>query len=125
LGVRPEDPSETAEERDYDRMVPQRLHGFYTEENQAASVRLRQFLPAGLSLPRLASTEIQWFVDGKRSITQIWKLVRAEYGNVTTSNDHWKFAYVVTPETQDIDLATVVAYIEAMEGAGIVEIVRR
>ncbi|MFC1660180.1 M28 family peptidase [Gemmatimonadota bacterium] len=125
FGVRPQTLSQTDEERRYDGMVPRKLFGFYTEEYQAASSRFRQFFPAGLSLPRLASTEIAWFVDGRRSIAEIWRLVRAEYGNVTTSNDPWKFAYVVTPQTQDIDLATVAAYVEAMEQAGMVEIMRR
>jgi hypothetical protein len=70
-------------------------------------------------------TEIPWFVDGERSIAEIWRLVRAEYGNVTTSMDEWKFAYVVTPQAQDVELADVVAYIRAMEKAGMVEIVSR
>jgi hypothetical protein len=70
----------------------------------------------------LASTEIEWFVDGERSIAEIWRLVRAEYGNVTTSAHEWKFAYVVTPESPDIALEDVVAYLEAMEGAGMVRI---
>jgi hypothetical protein len=125
LGIRPETPSENEDVARYDRMVPRKLHRFYTEEYQAATARFRQFFPAGLSLPRLASSEIAWFVDGRRSISEIWRLVRAEYGNVTTGNDEWKFAYVVTPETQDIDLGTVVAYVEAMEQAGMVEILRR
>ena len=72
-----------------------------------------------------AHGEIPWFVNGERSITEIWRLVRAEYGNVTTSSDPWKFAYVVTPETPDVLLADVAAYVLAMEEAGIVEIQRR
>ena len=75
-----------------------------------------------MALPRLASTEIPWFVNGERSITEIWRLVRAEYGNVTTSSDSWKFAYVLTPETPDVRLEDVSAYIQAMEEAGLVEI---
>jgi hypothetical protein len=78
-----------------------------------------------MQLPRLASTEIPWFVDGERSVTEIWRLVRAEYGNVTTANDDWKFAYVVTPETADVRLEDVVAYVRAMEEAGLVESRRR
>ena len=106
-------------------MVPRKLYSFYSDENREASSQLRQFLPQGLSLPRLASTEIPWFVNGERSITEIWRLVRAEYGNVTTSSDPWKFAYVVTPETPDVMLADVAAYVSAMEEAGMVEIQRR
>ena len=64
-------------------------------------------------------------MDGERSVTEIWRLVRAEYGNGTTANDDWKYAYVVTPETQDILLEDVVAYVQAMEEAGLVESRRR
>jgi len=58
-------------------------------------------------------------------VAEIWRLVRAEYGNVTTSTHEWKFAYVVTPETTDISLEDVVAYLRAMEEAGMVEMVGR
>jgi hypothetical protein len=58
-------------------------------------------------------------------VSEIWKLVRAEYGNVTTSNYEWKYAYVVTPDTPDIPLEAVAAYIEGMEEAGLVEMVGR
>ena len=78
-----------------------------------------------MRLPRLASTEIPWFVNGERSITEIWRLVRAEYGNVTTSSDPWKYAYVLTPGTPDVELVDVAAYLDAMEKAGLVEIQRR
>jgi hypothetical protein len=71
----------------------------------------------------LSSGEVVGFVDGERSVTEIWRLVRAEYGNVTTSNSDWKFAYVVTPETPDIELGAVAAYLEAMEESGLIEIV--
>lgn len=125
LGVRTQPMAETAEEQEWDRMVPRKPYNFYSDEYQEASSRLRQYLPQGMSLPRLASTEIPWFVNGERSITEIWRLVRAEYGNVTTSSDPWKFAYVVTPETPDVLLADVAAYVRAMEEAGIVEIQRR
>jgi hypothetical protein len=51
--------------------------------------------------------------------------VPAEYGNVTTSSNEYKFAYVVTPETPDIDLEAVANQIRALEKAGLIEIVRR
>jgi len=125
LGVIPVRPGEASEAAQYEGMVPVRTHNFYTPEFQEAQGRLRGLVPGGLSIPRLATTEIQWFVDGERSIAEIWRLVRAEYGNVTTSTHAWKFAYVVTPETPDISLQDVVAYIRAMEEAGMVEIVER
>jgi hypothetical protein len=122
LGVEPRRLSATEEEQAFDKMVPRKLFDFYSDEYREASARLRQLLPSGMRLPRLASTEIPWFVNGERSITEIWKLVRAEYGTVTTSSDPWKFAYVLTPDTPDVELADVAGYIDAMERAGLVEI---
>ena len=98
---------------------------FYTDEYRGASAQVRQSLPQGLQLPRLVTTEIPCFVNGERSVTEIWRLVRAEYGNVTTANDEWKYAYVVTPDTPDVRLEDVVAYVQAMEEAGLVESRRR
>jgi aminopeptidase YwaD len=125
LGVRPQALEETDLEREYDGLIPRKLFNFYTDEYREASSQFRQFLPSGVRLPGLASTEVNWFVNGGRSVTEIWKLVRAEYGNVTTSSLDWKYAYVVTPDTQDIQLSDVIAYIEAMAQAGMVELVRR
>ncbi len=125
LGVSPRPLTETEQERRYDQLIPRKMFNVYTGEYQAASARLQRFLPADLGLPGLAPGEVVAFVDGQRSITEIWKLVRAEYGNVTTSNMDWKFAYVVTPETPDIHLDAVVQYMEALERAGMVEIVGR
>ncbi len=125
LGTRPRSLTETEAEKEWDRVIPEKRFKFYSDEYREASARVRQFLPQGLRLPRLANTEIPWFVNGERSVTEIWRLVRAEYGNVTTANDDWKYAYVVTPETQDIRLEDVVAYVQAMEEAGLVESRRR
>jgi aminopeptidase YwaD len=123
LGVAPRVLEPTEEEQRYERMVPERRFNFYTDEHREASERLREVLVPMPSLPRLAASEIPWFVNGERSISEIWRLVRAEYGNVTTSSDEWKFAYVVTPDTPDVELADVVRYVRAMEQAGMVEIV--
>lgn len=125
LGVRPRSVTLTEEERSYSRMVPRMKYKYYSEEYRTASARLREFLPRGVRLPGLASSEVPAFVDGTRSILDIYNAVRAEYGNVTTGNSEWKFAYVVTPETSDVDLEAVAGYILAMEEAGMVEITRR
>jgi aminopeptidase YwaD len=125
LGVSPTEPRGSQEAAQYEGLIPVRTHNYYTPEYQEASGRLRGLLPAGLRLPGLASTEVEWFVDGGRSIAEIWRLVRAEYGNVTTSAHEWKFAYVVTPESPDIDLEDVAAYLRAMEEVGMVRIERR
>jgi len=125
LGVRPRSLDETDLEQEYDDVVPRKLFNFYTDEYREASSQYRQFLPQGIRLPGLASTEVNWFINGERSISEIWRLVRAEYGNVTTSSLDWKYAYVVTPETRDIALPDIVASIEAMAQAGMVELIRR
>jgi hypothetical protein len=125
LGVEPRPLEETDMEREYDGLVPRKVHNHYTEEYREASGRLGQFFSMSIRMPRYASSEIPAFVDGERSITEIWRLVRAETGNVTTSSHEWKYAYVVTPETPDVGLEVVAAYVEAMEQAGMVEIVTR
>ena len=125
LGVPPTALSPSSWEQELDRVVPRKRCPRYSEEYRVALDRFDGIRPRGGGLPRLASSEIGWFVDGKRSVAEIWRLVRAEYGNVTTSSDPWKFAYVVTPETTDISLEAVAAYLRAMEEAGIVEMVER
>lgn len=126
MGVEARPPAgPTEEEERYDRMVPRRLHKVYSPEGAEAADRFRRLRPRNLPLPWLAMTEIPWFVDGERSIAEIWRLVRAEYGNVTTSNSEWKYAYVVTPETRDIELEHVAAFVRAMEEAGMVEVFER
>lgn len=76
--------------------------------------------PAGLS--PLAAWEVSGFIDGTRTIVDIWNAVRAEYGFATTSNDDYKFAWVVSPDYPDIELEAVAAAILAMEKAGTVAI---
>jgi aminopeptidase YwaD len=77
---------------------------------------------AGGGLPGLASFEVSGFIDGTRSILDIYNLVRAEYGHATTSNDDFKFAWVVGLEYPDIDMEAVATAIMNMEKAGSVEI---
>ncbi len=125
LGVRPQRLTLTEQEREYVRMVPRMKYNYYSEEYRAAAARVDRFIPAERRLRGLAATEVPWSIDGVRSILGIYNLVRAEYGNVTTNNGEWKFAYVVTPETDDIDLESVATTIIAMEQAGLVEITRR
>jgi hypothetical protein len=125
LGVSPRPLVETDLEQEYDRLVPRKRFSFYTDEYREANTRYRQLLPSGVRLPGLASSEVNWFVNGERSITEIWRLVRAEYGQVTTSNLDWKYAYVVTPDSRDIQLTDVIVYVEAMAEAGLVEVFTR
>jgi hypothetical protein len=127
IGTSPQpDPEPTPAEQAVARQIPRKILGPYSPEFREASGRIREFLPAGAPrMPRLATSEILSFIDGNRSVLDIWKAVRAEYGQVTTSNSAYKFAYVVTPDTMDIPLEAVTAYIEALQGAGIIEITER
>jgi hypothetical protein len=101
------------------------LYKYYSDEYRTASANVGRFIPANSSVRGLAGTEIAWSIDGSRSILDIYNLIRAEYGNVTTNSTEWKFAYVVTPDSQDIDLDAIAANVLAMEQAGLVEINRR
>lgn len=125
LGVAPQTLEATDLEREFDRLVPRRRFNFYSEEHREAATRYRQLLPAGVRLPGLASTEVAGFIDGERSVTEIWRLVRGEYGNVTPSNLDWKYAYAVTPETRDIQLSDVITCLQAMAEAGLAELAQR
>jgi aminopeptidase YwaD len=125
LGVRTQRISLTDQEQTYDRMIPTMKYKFYSDEYTAAAAQVNQFVPADQRTRGLAGTEIAWSIDGSRSILDIYNLIRAEYGNVTTNSTDWKFAYVVTPDTPDIDLEMIAANILAMERAGLVEVARR
>jgi len=78
----------------------------------------------GAGLPSLASSEVSGFINGTRSILEIYNAVRAEYGNVTTSNNDFKFAWVVSPQYPDIDLELVAAAVMTLEKTGQVEITK-
>jgi hypothetical protein len=117
----------TGEEQQALRQVPRQRYKFYSEEYRTRADALPKLLTA-LPEPRLsglAASEAVRFIDGNRSVLEIYRAVRAEYGNVTTSSNEFKFAYVVTPESADIPLQAVVAYLRALEQAGLVEIQQR
>jgi hypothetical protein len=78
----------------------------------------------GAGLPSLASSEVSGFINGTRSILDIYNAVRAEYGQVTTSNNDFKFAWVVSPQYPDIDLELVAAAVMTLEKNGQVEITK-
>jgi hypothetical protein len=73
-------------------------------------------------MPRLSRSEVPILIDGERSILDIYRIVRAEHAFVDTSSDEFKYAYVITPDSLDVQLQSVVDYITAMEKAGLVEI---
>jgi hypothetical protein len=73
-------------------------------------------------LPGLAASEVSGFIDGTRSVLDIYNAVRAEYGHVNTSSNEFKFAYVVSPDYPDIDMEAVATAITNLVTAGSVEI---
>ncbi len=78
----------------------------------------------GAGLPGLSSSEINIAIDGKRSILDIYHLVRAECGNLVTGSNEMKYAYFLSPDAPDVELEAVAAAIQNLEQQGVVEINR-
>ena len=70
------------------------------------------------------STSVNYFIDGKRSILDIYNSVRAECGNLQVGSNESKFAYVLGPDFPDVGLETVVTMILNLEKSGVVEVIR-
>jgi hypothetical protein len=125
LGVKPAAVAPTPAEIEAAGLVPRKLFKFYTEDYRTRAEQLPKLIPAAPRVAGLAASEVPAFIDGTRSLLDIYHAVRAEYGNVTTSSNDFKFAYVVTPDTPDIELEAVSGYIRAMEKAGLVEVLKK
>ena len=129
LGVKPAPLALTDKEREYARMIPRRKFKVYSEEAQKQSQGGRG-APApkadpGTPAPRLAgfgNTSVNYFIDGKRSILDIYNAVRAECGNLQVGSTESKFAYVLGPDYPDVDLEAVANAIRNLERSGVVEI---
>ena len=119
--------TQTQDEKKYDKYIPKFLHNYYSAEYREISRQGsgNRFRRGGGGMPRSARGEVTGFINGERSITEIYRLVRAEYGNVTTSNTARKFAYEVTPGTPDVNLQAVVNMIEGLEKQGLVGILKK
>jgi hypothetical protein len=137
----------TDKEQEYSRMIPRRKFKVYSVEAQKQSQAPRPAEPAAKpqaptpaqdaapaqtpaaaapAPPRLtgfASTSTNYFIDGKRSVLEIFRLVRAECGNLQVGSQDGKYAYVLGLEYPDVELESVVAAIKALEKIGVVEIV--
>jgi aminopeptidase YwaD len=124
LGVAPDRIETTAAEREAAGLVPRRLHKVFSPEGRSRAEAFGRMSRERPPLVGLPAAEVQAFIDGRRSVLDIYNAVRAEYGNVTTSSNAFKFAYVVTPDTPDIGLEAVTAYIRTMEQAGLVSLTR-
>jgi hypothetical protein len=150
LKVKPAAPTLTDKEREYARTIPRRLFKVYSEEAQKRSQGQRGApgppaekppveappakaqakpapagpAPGGGRGMGFVSTSVNYFIDGKRSILEIYNLVRAECGNLQVGSTESKFAYVLGPEYPDVALDSVVAIIQNLEKSGVVEIVK-
>jgi hypothetical protein len=125
LGVKPRPAGPSPAEIEAADLVPRKLFKFYSDDYRTRGEQLPKLVPEKPRVTGLAASEVPAFIDGTRSVLDIYNAVRAEYGNVTTGSNDFKFAYVVTPDTPDIELEAVVNYVRAMEKAGLVEIVRK
>ena len=123
LGVEPQEYTPTEQEKLSHLQVPRKLYPVYTEDYKTRNENVNTHIPKkSPRMPRLARSEISILIDGERSILEIYRIVRAEYGFVNTSSDEFKYAYVITPDSPDVQLQSVVDYVTAMEKAGLVEI---
>ena len=123
LDIEPRDISLTEQEELYDHKVPRKLYPVYTEDYKSRNPDVNKHIPRkSPPMPRLSRSEVPILIDGKRSILDIYRIVRAEHAFVNTSSDEFKYAYVITPDSLDVQLQSVVDYITAMEKAGLVEI---
>ncbi len=143
LGLAPAPVTLTDKEREYDAVVPRRLFDVYSAEAQRRTEGGGREQSSGATrsptqqaqgreggggrgrvpgLPGLSSSEINIAIDGKRSILDIYQLVRAECGNLVIGSNEMKFAYVLSPDAPDVELEAVANAIRNLEKSGIVEI---
>jgi aminopeptidase YwaD len=148
LGAKPMAVGLIDKEREYAQLVPRRKFKVYSEEAQKQSQAARPAQPqapaqtpppAGVKPPAagapaagappgrmagFASTSVNYFIDGSRSILDIYNAVRAECGNLQVGSTEGKFAYVLGPEYPDVDLEAVANALRNLEKNGVVEIVK-
>ncbi len=123
LAVEPREVSLTEQEELYRRKIPRKLYPVYTEDYKNRSGNVQKHIPRkSPRMPYLARFEIPILIDGDRSVLDIYRIVRAEFGFVNSSSDEFKYAYVITPNSPDVKMQSVVDYITAMEKAGLVEV---
>jgi len=135
LGVKPAQIPLTEAEREASLMVPRRLYKVYSAEAQKQRAqrggggRGAQGPPPGgglamVRLPGNANSEIAAFIDGTRTVLDIYNAVRAECGHLVVGDEDTKFAYVVSPGAPDVSLSAVVASIQNLEKTGVVTVAR-
>ncbi|MCJ7579613.1 MAG: hypothetical protein MUP98_03650, partial [Candidatus Aminicenantes bacterium] len=102
---------------------PFKLYPVYSEDYKSKNTEVNKHIPKKSPvMPSLARSEIPILIDGKRTILDIYRIVRAEHAFVNTSSDEFKYAYVIAPDSLDVQLQSVSDYLTAMEKAGLIEI---
>jgi aminopeptidase YwaD len=136
LGVKAAPVALTDQEREYSRLIPRRLFRVYSAEAQqrrgqrgagGGGGRPAGGAPGGQPprrLPGLASSEVTNFIDGSRSVLDIYHAVRAECGNLVVGNDDTKFGYVLSADAPDVELDLVYAALDALQKNGTIEFVK-
>ena len=137
LGVKPVPVTLTDKEREYSQLIPRRLFKVYSADasNRRAQAggagggarggqRGAPGTPAPRRLPGLASSEIANFIDGTRSVLDIYNAVRAECGNLVVGSNDTKYAYLLSPDAPDVDLELVYAALETLQKNGTIEITK-
>jgi hypothetical protein len=123
LEVEAREPELTEEEELFQHKVPRKLYPVYSGDYKTRNENVEKNIPKkSPRMPRLARSEIPILIDGERSVLDIYRIVRAEYGFVNPASDESKYAYVITPDAPDVQLQSVIDYVTAMEKAGLVEI---
>jgi hypothetical protein len=133
LGVKPAPVALTDKEKEYALLIPKRLFRVYSAEAQQRRGQRggggrpqagAPGAPAPRRLPGLASSEVANFIDGTRSVLDIYNAVRAECGHLVVGNDDTKFGYVLSGEAADVDLDLVYAALETLQKSGTIEFVK-
>ena len=135
VGIAAPDRSAAAREQELALLVPRKKFKTFSAEAQKLTGRAGQGggrggaagagAPGGRgggALSGLAASEVAGFIDGRRSILDIYHAVRAEYGHVNTSSNEFKFAYVVSPDYPDIDMEAVYNTVQNLVAGGTVEV---
>jgi len=81
MNIETREASLTYQEEQYQNKVPQKLFPVYSEDYKTRSENVNKNIPKkSPKMPRLARSEIPILIDGKRSVLDIFQIVRAEYG---------------------------------------------
>ena len=133
--IKPTPVALTDKEKEASLRIPTRLFKVYSAEAQS---RTSQGGPGGgggrggarpapgAALPRRlpgnATGEVTNFIDGQRSILDIYNAVRAECGNLVVGREETKYGYVLSADAADVDLDLVTEALENLQKSGVIEI---